>query len=364
MDTCIRKEVRKMNDCKLHLGELVSNNVLDDISKGYEYIEKVKDVINKTPYLQDTFERITKPLEYTSECYTDFRVTKSMPKSIFADQFGYGMQKDIAKYMKDVYSGRISKNELNSYFEECCSKMRIYRTQQRQTSGQNEDDNIIIVSQMYEIFAKENMRAAREANYFSGQKINSSYGEDCRTDDWTYYNSDYYYKCDDMRSDLQQVVSSITDKWGLSSIDVQEIENNSKYTLDGGFDFNSGWNFTYRNQVGRSSMASEAMVPPKDFQFFYKESIFPNADDMDTALKGLLRISLGKNEYTQEIPFEISRTGLEGQIFNVGSLLKDHLSKTENHQEFESFLNNFSVFTRWYSWETGINNRFGDYIPL
>lgn len=349
-----------MNSSILHLGELASNNVVHDLRNGTEYIERVKEMSDEI-YLRDSFEKIARPVEYVCNCYPNFSISKGMPKSIFADQFGYDMQKDISEHMKEFYAGKINKDELNDYFEECCSSMRIYRTQQCQTSGQNDNDNEQIVSQMYEIFAKENLRVAREVNYLEGEKINLTCGNDCRSDDWTYYNSDYYYKCNDVKCSLQQAVENMTIKWNIPSIDTQEIENSSQYTLDGGFDFNSGWNFIYRNQVGRSSIAKESMIPPKDFKLFYKESISPNAEDMNTALKGMIRIKMNDYEYMKEIPFKISRTGLEEQIFNVGKLTYNDLTELENYEYLE-FLNNFSVFTRWYSWESGINNKFGDYV--
>ena len=44
-----------------------------------------------------------------------------------------------------------------------------------QTSGTNEADNTQIVSEMYEIFAKENARAASQANYQEGKALNEKY---------------------------------------------------------------------------------------------------------------------------------------------------------------------------------------------
>ena len=79
-----------------------------------------------------------------------------MPKSTFGDSFGYAMQKEISDYMQDFYAGKVSSEELDSYFEKCCTSMRTYRTGQHQTSGTNEADNTQIVSEMYEVFAKEN----------------------------------------------------------------------------------------------------------------------------------------------------------------------------------------------------------------
>ncbi len=81
------------------------------------------------------------------------------------------MQKEISDYMQDFYAGKVSREDLDSYFEKCCTSMRTYRTGQHQTSGTNEADNTQIVSEMYEVFAKENARAAGQANYQEGKSV-------------------------------------------------------------------------------------------------------------------------------------------------------------------------------------------------
>ena len=63
---------------------------------------------------------------------------------------------EFKKMLPDFYAGKVSSEELDSYFEKCCTSMRTYRTGQHQTSGTNEADNTQIVSEMYEVFAKEN----------------------------------------------------------------------------------------------------------------------------------------------------------------------------------------------------------------
>ena len=45
-------------------------------------------------------------------------------------------------------------------------------------SGTNEADNTQIVSEMYEFFAKENARAAGQANYQEGKALNEKYYSD------------------------------------------------------------------------------------------------------------------------------------------------------------------------------------------
>ena len=57
----------------------------------------------------------------------------------------------------------------------------------------------------------------------------------------------------------------------------------------------------------------------------------------------------------------ISEIRSEGEIRNVWDLMEDYYSDTKDNSKVKNFLRNMSVFTRWYSYETGINNRFGDY---
>ena len=350
-----------MNDSTLYRGTFASNNVVNDINKYAEQKEHLKDLIKEISSQKDSYETVTEPLEYVCECYKNYSIVTGMPQSTFADAFGYEMQKNISNYMKDFYTGKVSQEELDSYFEECCTSMRIYRTQQHQTSGTNEEDNAQIVSEMYEIFAKENARVARTANYQEGKAINASSYPNTRDDDWTYYNADYYYKCNETKEALRQSALKMTEKWDLNAIDCDEIEKNSNLTLDGGFDFNSSWNWSFRNQQGRSSMAAEGEVPPKDFKMFFKESVTPDAKNVDEAFKGNLEIIIGESKYNADVPFKILRTGPEGGIFNAWDLMKEHFSESEDGLEIKKFLSNISVFTRWYSYETKINDKFGDY---
>lgn len=125
-------------------------------------------------------------------------------------------------------------------------------------------------------------------------------------------------------------------------------------TIDGGFDFNSMWNISYRNQVGRASMEDESLVPPENFKFFYKQNSF----------NGTLWVSWNDRQENIDIPFSISQTGsLKGQIFNVNDLLNDNFKAEDDYKNYSRFLSSFAVFTRQYSLLGGINNQFGNYIP-
>ena len=297
-----------------------------------------------------------------SENYNDIRKVTEMPKSIFGESFGYQMQKDIAECMRQYYAGRLSDDDVKSFFQECCSAMRVHHSQLRHTTGVNTEDNTQIVSEVYEIFAKENQRAARNANSEEGLAINMQYGADSLRD-YCYYNADYYYQCEDTRGLLRGIAADMAEEWELPAIDTDEIERNSGFTLDGGFDFNSGWNFIYRNQVCRSSMEDETAVPPKGFKFFYKES--GGASGADKGIdNGVVQFWAGENPRKAEVPFYISRDGsLKGQIFSLSDLVKLSERDTGNYREYNEFSRNFSVFTGWYAYKSGIIDHFGNYAP-
>lgn len=81
----------------------------------------------------------------------------------------------------------------------------------------------------------------------------------------------------------------------------------------------------------------------------------------ENKFNGNLKITIGKNNYDLNVPFQTLRTGSEGEILNVWDLMEDYYSDTKDNSKVKDFLSNMSVFTRWYSYETGINDRFGDY---
>ena len=54
-----------------------------------------------------------------------------------------------------------------------------------------------------------------------------------------------------MKESLGAMANEMAGKWGTGAIDTEEIEKNSDLTLDGGLDFNSGWNFSYRRGCGQ-----------------------------------------------------------------------------------------------------------------
>lgn len=350
-----------MSSNNVHFGEnlpnLVSAAATDLVSVAirgnhWDYEQRIKQKNSGNLTAEKRWDYFEKAHEFVESCgcYSNYQVVKGLPNGgVFTDRYGYDMQDSIFHCMTDFYAGKISQSDVRDYFEECCVSMRIYRTQQCQTSGYNVTDNQLIVSQIYENFAKMNARAAQNANYDEGLAENQTYGG--KSDDWVYYNSHYYYQCEETKELLQSVVWNMAEKWELPAIDTEDIEKNAIYTLDGGFDYNSGWNWLYRNQVGRGSMEDESVEPPKEFRFFYKQNSFD----------GTLWVSLNGDRKDINVPFSISPDTIKGQIYRVYDLMDDTF-RAENKKD-SKFLSGFTVFMRQYALGTGINNIFGNHVP-
>ncbi len=116
-----------------------------------DVVKRVRDTF--TPGM-DSLKKMTEQGWSVCDCYTNYQITTPMPKHLFGDSFGCDMKKDIGNHMRDYYAGQISDDELNRYFNDCCVEMRKFQAQQHRSSGNVDEDNRKIISEVYEVFAK------------------------------------------------------------------------------------------------------------------------------------------------------------------------------------------------------------------
>lgn len=72
-------------------------------------------------------------------------------------------------------------------------------------------------------------------------------------------------------------------------------------------------------------------------------------------------VTVNNSDYYNNIPAGRDLNNLP-KNYKEWDLMEDYYSDTEDNSKVKNFLSNMSVFTRWYSYETGINDRFGDYL--
>ena len=52
---------------------------------------------------------------------------------------------------------------------------------------------------------------------------------------------------------------------------------------------------------------------------------------------------------------------MKGQIYDLNELLGEEVKKKSGNNDYQDFLKNIVIFSRWYSYKTKINDVFGDY---
>lgn len=209
---------------------------------------------------------------YVSENYNNIKRITGLNKSIFGDRFGRDMYEDIGEYLKEYHKGAVSKKDVEDYFYQCCTAMLNYRIDMHQTNGKNEADKAKILGSMYEVFAKQNMVAARYENYQEGMNVHAENGGNVEIHDWSYYNSWYYYQCEELKAMLGDITENMALKWDIEAIDTEKVLKESKYTIDGGFDFNSGWNAQFMYSIGVGYIENVGVTPPKAMRLYYFKS--------------------------------------------------------------------------------------------
>ena len=209
---------------------------------------------------------------YVSENYNNIARITGLPKSIFGDRFGKDMQEEIADYLKEYHKGVVSKKDVEDYFYKCCTAMLEFRIEMQQTNGRNEADKAKILGSVFEVFAKQNMVAARYENYQEGMNVHAENGGNIEIHDWSYYNSDYYYQCEELREMLGDITKNMAEKWDIPAIDTEKVLKESKYTIDGGFDFNSGWNAQFMYSISVGYIENVGVTPPRAMKLYYFKS--------------------------------------------------------------------------------------------
>ncbi len=68
-------------------------------------------------------------------------------------------------------------------------------------------------------------------------------------------------------------------------------------------------------------------------------------------------------QYKKDIPFFLTPDSLKGQLYQADDVMEEFEGQIGNVKGYSEFMNQLSLFTGWYAWQTGINNRFGNYVP-
>lgn len=96
--------------------------------------------------------------------------------------------------------------------------------------------------------------------------------------------------------------------------------------------------------MNRSTMIDVDMVPPEGFELYYKERNAPDSEE------GVMILGLNGVRKEITVPFRMPRAGITEytQKYNAAELFKYTESDTAKYEDYNRFLKNFDIYTRYY----------------
>ncbi len=310
-----------------------------------EFQKKSRNIIEFNQ--RDTIElSCVKKMDMTSENYEDYTKITKMPKHCFSDNYGLEMQKSIKASVQSYCNGEITDEQIKKIFMDACKDMRVYQAQSRHTSGVDARDNRQIIENVYEVFQKSNVECMVDKCFELGSDIAAANGGN-EKDNWVYYDSKYYDQSQHLRDLLQKSSEEMAAEWNTDFVDFEKIEKESKFTVNGGLDFNSAWN--WRSNLRGICSISEEWKPQDNFSFFYqanKNKVSSGEITLDSQA-GVCIVGFGDREWTVKVPFNGSTIlGKLANRFNVKDLFVQSTQCREPN--LLKYLENFDVYTRFY----------------
>ena len=270
--------------------------------------------------------------------------------------------------MRDYYNGKITCDEVKTIFKEYVYHA-FGRPEETQEHAETADDVKVVgtsmsnyekqrftgwLSGLYEYFSRANTRNACSRNMQEGKDLMEESGVN-----WNgtyYYNSEWYYACEEMQKLFQETANELTEEFGTESVDFAFVEQHTRFTLDGGITFNGVWD-SMEWQINRDraiggNFHDVNMAPPEDFVYCSNATW-----DGEAGLDGFKEYFAGKNA---ESPFKLFLLAAVKNIDAKESLLLNHenymaASEWEDNDIYQStmsFLKNFNI-----TWNYG-SNRF------
>ena len=362
----------------------VGNNVA---GTDYQQYQKSDEVLFKTYSYQDG--KGQEKVYYKKDCvelsiqsYTipatadNYEEVRSMLKAQSGGKIispGNRFFSETYDIMRDYYAGKITCDEVKNIFKEYVYHAfgRPEGTQDtakaqesgetRETVGTNASMSTYEkqkltgwLSGLYEYFSRANTRNACTQNMQEGKALMEENGIN-----WNgtyYYNSDWYYACEEMQKMFQETTNELTEEYGAEQVDFTYVEQHTRFTLDGGITFNGVWD-SMEWQINRDraiggSFHDINMTPPEDFVYCSNATW-----DGKAGLDGFKEYFAGKNA---ESPFKLFLLAAVKNIDAKESLLLNHenymsASEWEDNDIYQStmsFLKNFNI-----TWNYG-SNRF------
>lgn len=274
-----------------------------------------------------------------------------IPKNVFlGDKVSYGkgteLERRIDSAYLDYYTGQGDEQSVKN------TLLEVVETLRSDYVEMGYDEKEIMPHIIEDVYATARLGAVSEVKHASflesKELVAQINGHDGNTKDFIYYNSDYYFKCENIKTSLMDQAKELGEKYGVTELDLsRDYKANDPRRC-----YNS-YNTIINNYAGKQwrigNMLDDDMVPPENFRFLYKSgdtgtNIFPEsiAEKGDSSqFGGLLQVWQGDWSYTGRVPVRMDATR------NPAINMYDVVSKGSSNVPKESinFFKNFDFFS-------------------
>lgn len=267
--------------------------------------------------------------------------------------------REILDLFEGFYSGSKSIEDVMAEFDILVGKIHELDYEMNVAAKEDTEHYGKIVSSVYQRFKFHLVQQAFCANHTEGKQIADQYGMPGNRN-FAYYNSDYYYKSEEIDDLLIQHASNMLKDAGT------EMPLNTKMANPDFESFNAYMKHWTLYECRQGDIIDVDMKPPRGFVFLYKESRYTQeevdamggqlVDRNSTSFDGLLRVTYGKRsvEGNVNLRYEMS----EAKGFDLYELLNTITDDKWEDDLLEQFLKNINIhracYTGVYLQEAGV----------
>lgn len=213
-----------------------------------------------------------------------------------------------------------------------------------------------LLEDLYEISRLYNIRGAGEASWYEGRALwDDQYGNTKHLDGFIYYNSDYYYRSEEMKGTLKEMIQKLAEQYDVDPLALNLPDGYPDGDIRKGIysSYNTIVNDHARVQNHTGNMVDETMIPPRGFRFLYCENesgtnpmmskLSAPRDEPESFFDSVLQIWYGDWSFTGRVPVRQNpyQFPISVNMFDVVSAG----SKAPIPSEITDFLHNMDFFT-------------------
>lgn len=256
---------------------------------------------------------------------------------------------EIDDLLDGYYSGEKSLEDVKKEFDELVEKIQELDEELGVAEKGDAEHYWKIVSDVYHKFKMSSVQSAFGANQREGKALADQYGKPGKRN-FIYYNSDYYYKSEELNDLLAQHASKKLEDAGAE-------EPLCTKTLNPSYEnFNTFMKHWVQYECFMGDILDTDMEPPRGFTFLYKEERYTQAEidtmaekiakSNSTAFDGLLRVSYGdwSKEGNVNLRYDLS----EAEGFSVFELL-GRFADIGKDDLLVRFMKNFNIHRTGYN---------------